>query len=173
MARRIVESPPTGETFVFDDDWNEADGRVRRIEYVLQPGKSVPAHYHPGVAQTFEVVSGALTISLAGETRILQAGERATSGPGDIHTQRNDGTVPMTGVEGYDPSLDIEPFFTVLPQAIASGNPLKMAVFFADHAAVNRNIGLPLKLMVAVMAPLGRLLGYGGWYRDLVPVRRA
>ena len=173
MARRIVESPPTGETFIFDDDWNEPDGRVRRIEYVLQPGRTVPAHFHPGTAQSFAVTSGVLTVTVNGKTTVLGAGDEMVGGPGDIHAQRNDGDVPVVSVEGYDPPIDIEPFFTVLPHAVASGNPLKMGVFFGDFLPINANVGLPLRIMIAAMAPLGRLFGFRRWYRDRLPVRQS
>ncbi len=167
MARRIVESAPTGETFVFDDDWNTADGRVRRLEYELKPGSGAPPHFHPGAAQTFDVVSGALHIRVNGKVQVLRAGDRATTGPGDVHAQWNEGPEIVRAVEGYDPPVDIEPFFTVLPHAIGSRNPLKMAVVFADFRAVSGPGNLPLTLMTTVLAPLGRLFGYDGWYKAL------
>jgi hypothetical protein len=55
MARRIVQSESTGETFTFDDVWNEPDGRVRQLGYELAPTRRVPPHAHPQTAQSFEV----------------------------------------------------------------------------------------------------------------------
>ena len=47
MARRIVQISYTGARFVFDDSWNDPDGRVQQLEYVLQPNSKVPEHLIP------------------------------------------------------------------------------------------------------------------------------
>jgi quercetin dioxygenase-like cupin family protein len=173
MARRTVESPVTGETFVFDDAWNEPDGRVRRLEYALAPNKPVPPHSHPATAQSFAVVSGTLHIRVNGEARVLSAGETAATKPGDTHAQWNEGPQTVRVVEGYDPPLAIEPFFTVLPHAIASRNPFKIAVFFADFRAVSAPATFGQKAFIGAFAVLGRTLGYARWYAPLVVSGRA
>jgi hypothetical protein len=53
---------------VFGDAWTEPDGRVRRLEYHLLPGKAVPLHHHPGSVRTFEVVAGVLHVRRAATT---------------------------------------------------------------------------------------------------------
>ena len=165
MARRIVESAPTGETFVFDDDWIDAQGRTRQIEYALRPGARVPRHSHPGVAQLFEVLAGRLHVEVNGQVTVLGPGDRVATGAGETHAQWNEGPDPVQAIEGYDPPIAIEPFFTVLPHAVGSRNPLKMAVFFSDFREINLAADAPLKLMIALFNPLGRLLGLTGWYR--------
>lgn len=168
MARRTVESAPTGETFVFDDAWNEPDGRVRRLEYVLLPKASAPPHFHPGAAQSFEVLSGTLHIKVNGKVRVLEAGDRAVTGLGETHAQWNEGPEPVRAIEGYNPPIAIELFFTILPHAIGSRNPLKIAVFFSDFRSVSGPGTLPLRISIALLAPIGRLCGFKGWYRNLV-----
>ena len=98
---------------------------------------------------------------------MLRAGERVATGRGDVHSQWNEGPETVRAVEGYDPPVDIEPFFTLLPHAIGSRNPLKIAVFFAGFRSVSRPGILALALMTTLLAPLGRLCGYGGWYKDV------
>jgi quercetin dioxygenase-like cupin family protein len=171
MARRTVVSAATGETFVFDDAWNEPDGRVRRLEYRIEPGKKVPLHCHPGAAQTFEVVSGVLHVRVGGKVRALKAGERAATAVGDVHTQWNEGPAATVAVETYEPAIAIEPFFTVLPHAIASANPFKIAVFFADFQTVSAASGPAQWFLIACVAPLGRLFGLTRWYEPLLPKR--
>lgn len=167
MGRRTVVSEITGERFVFDDAWNEPDGRVRRIEYHLLPGNAVPAHRHPGTVQTFEVVAGVLHVRCAGEVRIVKAGERARTGAGDVHQQWNEGPEPVVAVETYEPAIAIEPFFTLLPHAIASRDPFKIAVFFADFRAVTAPGTFGQWFLGTCVAPLGRLFGYARWYATL------
>ena len=167
MARRTILSPATGETFVFDDDWNEPDGRVRQIQYELQPNKPVPAHRHANTAQSFDVVTGVLHVRVNNRISVLQAGQRMSTGRGETHAQWNEGPDPVHAIETYDPPLAIEPFFTMLPRAVDSGNPFKIAILLADFGSVNAVASLPQRLFVGVFAPLGRLFGLSKWYRSL------
>jgi Cupin domain len=170
MARRIVQGSQTGERFVFDDSWNDLHGRVMHLEYVLQPNCKVADHYHPATSQTFEVLSGTLHVRVSGrDPLVLNRGDRATTGVDGVHTQWNEGPHPVTVKESYDPPLDIEPFFTVLPHAMASKNPLKRAVFASDFDSITALASKPGQFAVAVLAPLGRLFGLAHWYEPLLP----
>ncbi len=168
MARRVVVSEPTGETFIFDDDWNEPDGRVRQIEYEAAPHSRVPAHAHPNTTQFFEVISGELCVRTGGQTTRLKAGERAATKPGEVHAQWNEGDEPARVVERYEPPLAIEPFFTAVPIAIGSKNPLKIAVLFSDFKAISVPGTTGMRIFIAVFGALGRMVGLSGWYKPLL-----
>jgi quercetin dioxygenase-like cupin family protein len=168
MARRVVTSEPTGETFVFDDAWNEPDGRVRQIEYTLEPKRGVPLHAHPATAQSFEVVSGVLSVRVGQRTAQLGPGERATTAPGEVHAQWNEGAETVRVIECYDPPIAIEPFFTVMPHAIGSKNPLKICVFFTEFADVSMPPTAGRRFFFNLVGGLGRLAGLGGWYRPIL-----
>ena len=75
--------------------------------------------------------------------------------------------IPCRVYEAAPELREIGVGITVLPHAIGSRNPLKMAVVFADFRAVSGPGNLPLTLMTTVLAPLGRLFGYDGWYKAL------
>ncbi len=170
MARRIVQSSHTGEQFVFDDSWNDADGRVRQLEYVLQPNLKAREHYHPATSQSFEVLSGTLHVRVnGGNVVVLNPGDKATTGVAGVHTQWNEGPEPTTVVESYDPPLDIEPFFTVFAHVMATKNPLKRAVFVSDFESICSVASKPVRLTMVVLAPLGRLVGLARWYAPLLP----
>ncbi len=170
MGRRIVHIPQTGEQFVFDDGWNEPDGRVRQMEYVLQPNSKVGEHHHPATSQSFEVLSGTLHVRVnGGEVLALNPGDKATTGVDGVHTQWNEGPEPTTVIESYDPPLAIEPFFTVLAHAMASKSLLKKAVFLSDFQSISSLASGPVRLTVTVLAPLGRLVGLTRWYASLLP----
>ena len=108
MARRVVESGPTGETFTFDDDWNDAEGRVHRMEFTIAPKSHVPAHAHPATAETFEVISGVLSLKIGERTAHLRPGDRDATGPGEAHSLWNEGTEVAHVNTWYDPPLAIE-----------------------------------------------------------------
>jgi quercetin dioxygenase-like cupin family protein len=146
MARRVVDSQATGEIFTFDDAWLDEHGRVKQVEYELRAGHAVPPHFHPGIVQNFRVISGMLNISCEADTRVLKAGEEFATPPGAMHAQWNDGPEMARVLEGYEPPLDIEPFFTALGAAVASRNLLKMAVFFSDFRAISWTASLGPRL---------------------------
>jgi mannose-6-phosphate isomerase-like protein (cupin superfamily) len=170
MARRIVQSPQTGEQLVFDDSWNDPDGRVRQIEYVLEPNSKGREHHRPATSQSFEVLSGTLHVRVnGGDALVLNAGDKAETGVDGIHVQWNEGPGPTTVIESYDPPLDVEPFFTVLAHAAATKNLLKKAVFASDFQSISCVTSRPVRLLVTVLAPLGRLVGLTRWYASLLP----
>ena len=168
MARRIVESVRTGETFIFDDDWNEPDGRVRQMEHELKGHQSVPRHVHRRTAQSFEVLSGVLGVQIGRKRWVLRPGEQITTEPGDVHSQWNEGAAPVRVIESYDPPLDIEPLFKVLPHAMGGWNPLKRAIFLRDFRAISAARGFRRRLTTRILAPLGRLFGLSRWYSGLL-----
>lgn len=167
MARRSVESDATGETFVFDDDWNDPDGRVHQFEFTIAPRSRVPPHAHPATAETWEVVSGVLSVRFGGRTLALGPGERATTAPGEAHSLWNAGAEVAHVRSWYDPPLAIEPFFTVIPQALASGNLLKTAVLWTESRRVSQP-SFPLGALIAVLGGVGRMMGMSHWYRPLL-----
>lgn len=164
MARRVVESGPTGETFTFDDDWNDAEGRVGRLEFTIAPKSHVPAHAHPGTVETFAVVSGVLSVKTGERTLRLGPGDRAATAPGETHSLWNEGTETAHVIGAYNPPIAIEPYFTAIPSALESKNPMKIAVLWSEFSEVTRPKG-GIGVFVAVFGFLGRLVGLGGWYR--------
>lgn len=155
----------TGETFIFDDEWNDPDGRVRQIEYELKGNRRVPPHFHPKTAQSFEVLSGILCVQVGRQKLIVRPGEQVSTRPGEVHAQWNESAWPVRMIERYDPPLDIEPFFTALSRAATSRNPLKLALFRSDFRAISERRGLRARLLTSILARVGRLVGLSGWYR--------
>jgi mannose-6-phosphate isomerase-like protein (cupin superfamily) len=166
MARRIVKIAKTGETFVFDDAWNDEFGRVRKLLYRLEAGsRKVPSHAHPGVKQGFEVVTGVLCVASGGRTLRLQPGEGFVTERGAGHSQWNHGKIAVEAIETYDPPLDVESFFQRLPTVTESGNAFKAAIFFDDYADVVAAPNAVVRGLLSWFACWGRRFGLGGWYR--------
>ena len=115
MSRRIVESVRIrGDIFIFDDDWNEPDGRVRQMEHELKGHQRVPRHVHRARSRKpSRWFPATLGVQIKRKRWILRPGEQITTGPGDVHAQWNQTAAPVRVIERYDPPLDIEPFFKV------------------------------------------------------------
>ena len=81
---------------------------------------------------------------------MLGPGERAATGPGETHSLWNEGPEAAHVITGHDPPLAIEPFFTAIPQALASKNPFKIACACTQsHAKSQTKVGA-LRVFIAV-----------------------
>lgn len=158
MARRVIEIPSTKETFIFDDEWNTPDGRVKQLQYQIQPGGKVHPHFHPHTVQWFEVVSGELEIQTGCQTLGLQPGQRLQTALGGVHSQRNTSQSVAVVIEGYEPPLDIEPFFQELPKVLGTKNLFKICIFFDEHKEIVASQSLTFRYLVPLIAKLGRIL---------------
>ncbi len=164
MSERLVESLSTGQTFTFCDSWNTPEGRVKQLKYTLEPGKSVAPHVHPNSSQFFKVISGELSVKANGKTLKLLPGQEIKSAISGEHAQWNTGSQPVEVIEGYDPPIDIEPFFTVLPHALESKNIFKLFVFLLDFEFVVTSRWHFARAIIRLMGFLGKLAGYKNWY---------
>ncbi|MBY0383684.1 cupin domain-containing protein [bacterium] len=159
------------QVFTFSDEWNTSDGKVRQLRYHLAPGASVATHLHPKTRQTFEVLSGELWIRAGWKKMKLKKGDRAQTTLGGSHSQWNTSSTEFVEVvEGYDPPLDIEPFFTALPVVLKCKNPLKICVFFSDFSSIVTARTWPVRWLIKGFGSIGRFLGYDKWYKEDVPL---
>jgi quercetin dioxygenase-like cupin family protein len=67
-----------------------------------------PEHIHLKQMEYFEVLTGALVVSVNGENKKLKVGERLEIQKGIKHTYFNETSEPMTAKFGYEPALNIE-----------------------------------------------------------------
>lgn len=169
---RIIKSPKTHETFIFKDEWNDERGFVKQLEYLLEPGHRIPSHLHPGTKQFFRVLEGELYVSANGQTKLLKAGDKFETAVGGTHSQWNKGPNPTRVLEGYNPPINIEPFFTILPVALETRNPFKIFVMMSDFSSIVTTHSNILRFVIEVLAKIGRMFGYKDWYRPIL-ARRA
>ncbi|MDE0887795.1 MAG: cupin domain-containing protein [Myxococcota bacterium] len=163
--RRTVENDASGETFIFSDEWNDPNGFVRQLKYKLKPGGKVPRHFHLGRSQSFKVLAGELSVEVDRVKSVLKAGDESQTGVDSIHSQWNAGTETVHVIEGFDPPIDIEPFFTAFPIVFGSKNPLKQFVFLHDHRHVSTQKRLFVTSTISAFAVVGTLFGLSGWYK--------
>lgn len=154
MACRTISSKTTKEIFVFKDEWNTTDGRVKQLQYPMKPGAKVRAHYQPDTSQWFEVVSGELTVTVDRITQVLKNGDRLETKPGAEHAQRNNSKKDVVVLEGHNPPLNIEPFFTELPSILESKNPVTICQFFTKYKSVVSSKSMSFNYLVPLIAKL-------------------
>lgn len=82
-----------------------------------------------------------------------------------MHSQRNTSSHKAVVIEGYEPAINIEPFFTALPHVMERKNIFKLCVFFSDFKNTVSSKSVTFNYIVPFVAWFGRKLGYSGWYQ--------
>jgi Uncharacterized conserved protein, contains double-stranded beta-helix domain len=70
--------------------------------FEIDPGATVPEHSHPH-EQTGFVYEGELTFVSGGETVVVEAGGSFSIPGGEPHSAKNEGEVPVRGVDVFSP----------------------------------------------------------------------
>lgn len=180
MARRdeVLDNPVTGQRIIFHRTSDDTDGALLEVESVYtKPSPSRPPnHYHPGQEERFEVLAGELRALIGGEERTLGEGETLLIPPGTPHTMWAEAEGVRVNWQTR-PALDTETFFETISglsrdaKTGEKGTPnlLQAAVIaqsYADEFRLARPPWLVQRLLFAVLAPLGRLLGYRASYPE-------
>ena len=182
-----VEAPRSGKTVRYLETVDDTGGDAARFEMWLAapPDSHGPMrHVHPEQDETLEVVDGALGLWHDGRTAELAAGEEVTIPAGDPHRFWNAGDGELHLVGEVRPGLATEQFMYVTyglgadHAATPSGMPLnllRLAPVVEEYDDLLYLAHLPVwlqRLGIRLLAPLGRLLGYGAAYPEYVPPER-
>jgi quercetin dioxygenase-like cupin family protein len=183
---QAIENPVSGERIIWRETSAGSGGERLAFDLELRPGAAVAAeHLHLHQEERFTVTSGTIGLSVAGKERLLAPGEEAIVPPGTPHHWWNAGPEPaVVGVE-MRPALESEVFFETLfglardGKTNAKGIPglLQIAVAYADLGDSCSRLTRPpvwvQRLVLAPLAPLGRLLGRRAAYPAYSPDRQA
>ncbi|MDZ7701350.1 MAG: cupin domain-containing protein [Halobacteriales archaeon] len=174
----LISNPVRGEYGAALVTAEESDGERSRALAITPPGaQGPPEHYHPGFAETFEVVEGEFVFEVEGEPSTLAAGESVTIEPGTPHTFRNESASYATCVVESRPAGRLEEVVQLLfglaheGKLPDSGRPsFFQAMVMADEMDDDTVFTSPppavQSAMATVFAPLGRLLGYRDTYPE-------
>jgi quercetin dioxygenase-like cupin family protein len=168
----VLENPVTGQHIIFRRTSYDTHGQLLEVESMYsKPSPSrPPAHYHPSQEEIFRVLSGELHAAIAGRSRTLKVGETLVIPEGTKHEMWAEEAGVRVNWQ-IRPALRTEAFFeTVFGLALEGKtnekgvpNLLQAAVIAEKYADVFRLASPPWpvqRLLFAVLAPLGRLLGY-------------
>ncbi|MFB6074184.1 MAG: cupin domain-containing protein [Haloarculaceae archaeon] len=174
----LISNPRLGEYGAGLVTAAETDGEYARALAITPPGARGPAeHYHPGYAESFEVIEGEFVVEIEGDPRTLGAGESLTVDPGTRHTFRNESDAYATCVVESRPAGRLEDVVRLLfglghdGKIAASGRPgFLQAMVMADEMGDDTVFTSPppavQRLMAAVFGPVGRLAGYRASYPE-------
>ena len=163
---------PNGERLTFRKTSRETNGELLEMEMVYNPNSSKPpSHYHPNQEELFEILSGTIFTEIGGQTRSFEAGESFTVPMGTHHWMHNTSPEPGKVIWQVRPALETETLFETLWGLGIDGktkdngvpNLLQIAVIFREYEREFRLSKPPYrlqKILFAILAPIGRLLGY-------------
>lgn len=179
MARvgESIENPVTGERVTWTDTAGSTGGELLGCDLWLRPGATVALeHRHLLQEERFTVLAGTVAFSVGGVERTAGPGDEVTVPIGVAHRWGNTGDDEARVHVELRPALDTETFFETFfglardGKTSAKGVPdlLQIAVAIRElgpscpqpvkpPAAVQR-------VVFAVLAPIGRLLGRRAMY---------
>ncbi len=173
---QIITNPSSGDTYEYVETAKDTNGvRVTMRTTVQTKGPLVPNHYHVYQEETFEVISGDLTIWLDGETRILSAGEKLTLSKNIPHNHYNNEDHPVSYIHTVTPALDFDYLIENLVGLAADGKSKNgkyglvqelVSLKYLDSKTYLAAIPLGLqKFLMNTIAPIGRMAGYRAVYK--------
>jgi quercetin dioxygenase-like cupin family protein len=177
MARAGEELiSPIGERLIFRKTARDTDGELLEMEAVYRPHSSRPReHYHPYQEEHFEVLQGEICAKIGDQERLYKAGEAFVIAAGIHHRMHNVSNTEARVLWQTRPALKTETFFETLWGLAREGktdaqgvpNLLQVAVIAQAYGREFR-LARPAygvqRVVFAILAPIGRALGYRGHY---------
>lgn len=134
-----------------------------------------PAHYHPYQEERFQVLQGRFRASINGVERVYESGESFTVPANTPHWMHNIGDGEGRLLWRVRPAMRTQAFLETMWGLQADGktnaggvpNLLQLAVILRAYADEFRACSPPYpvqRVLFAILAPMGRLLGYRPTY---------
>lgn len=175
-AGDMIENTMTGERAVFRSTRHETGGELLEADYYLAPGGYVAAaHVHPRQEETFEVLTGRVTISIGGRPIVAGPGRTYVVAPGTSHRIVNHDGERAHLYSTLRPAMRSDELLQTMWGLASDGltskhgipSPLQAAVSGMYFRGELYLAGPPVwlqDLVFRLLAPLGRARGYQGPY---------
>jgi quercetin dioxygenase-like cupin family protein len=165
----------TGDTYLFLETAESSDGKCVSIRTTLfSEGPIVPKHVHVLQTESFEIISGALTIWADGKEFEIGPGESITFPVNTPHNHYNNYDEPAIYIHTVTPALDFEHLVEGLVGLASDGKALGgnygliqelVSLKYLDSKAFLADIPIGIqKVMMNTIAPIARLFGYRAVY---------
>jgi quercetin dioxygenase-like cupin family protein len=173
---QTITNPTNGDSYEFLETAKDSNGeRVTMKAMIKSKGQLVPKHFHVFQDETFEVISGQLSIFLEGEIKTLSAGEKITLPKNIPHNHYNNEDSVVTYIHTVTPALDFDFLIENLVGLAADGKSKNgkygliqelVALKYLDSKSYLADIPIGVqKVLMNIIAPIGRLLGYRAIYK--------
>lgn len=180
---QILKNPNTGDQYEFLATAKDTEGQYMSLKLTLQTkGKLVPNHFHTLQEETFEVLSGKLTVWLNGNTHVLSAGDKMTLPKGMPHNHYNNHNEPVVLVQTVMPALDFDYLMENLVGLSKDGKMPKGKAGIVQELVTLKYLnsksflsGIPVgvqTLMMNTVAPIARLFGYRAIYKKYSDIEK-
>lgn len=179
----ILENSSTGDAYEFLETSQDTQGERMKLKITLKSkGELVPNHFHTLQEETFEVISGKLTVWLAGKVQILSTGEQITLPTNIPHNHYNAHDEPVVFIQTVTPALDFEYLMQNLMGLTADGKMPNgkagiiqelVTLKYLDSKSYLASMPVPIqKLLMNVIAPIARLFGYRAIYKKYAGIEK-
>lgn len=177
----VIYGALSRETFTFLQTAADTDGQLLQIDARIDPGGgavgNLGAHIHPRAEERFVIHSGEVEFMIRGKRRLYHPGETVSVPAGVSHafSVKGDGHLHFT-LE-FAPAMQFETLFESAFAAMRDhpqhftrkGFPklpwaALMLHTFPDHTYLAGSPVVPQKLTLAMLAQLGKRLGYRAVY---------
>jgi mannose-6-phosphate isomerase-like protein (cupin superfamily) len=168
----VLDNPVTGQRIIFRRTSGDTAGGLLEVEsvYTTPSPSRPPAHYHPSQEEIFRVLAGELHVVTDGRQRVLKKGETLVIVEGAKHQMWAEEAGVRVNWQTR-PALETAAFFETVYGLAARGETnekgtphlLQAAVIaraYSDEFRLARPPWTVQRLLFAVLAPVGRLLGY-------------
>jgi quercetin dioxygenase-like cupin family protein len=159
---------PDGSEYAFLEKPADPQTQPLVMQFVLQPGAAgPPPHYHPDpVRETFTVAEGEFELKVDGDWRRLATGQSLTVEPGSVHTFRNESGAAVRVHNVHEPAHSFEQYMRGIARIVEDNDgtqmtpraAVRMAQLIRAHPDTIRPAGAPMKVGVAALAGVARLL---------------
>ena len=170
---RVVENPVIGDRVTFLRTTAETNGEYLLQRMELAPHGGNTMHYHLAFTEEFTVLEGELHVSLNGEERVLQAGERVLVPIRAPHRFYSTSDSPVVFTNEIRPARQMERATRIVYGLARDGkvnsqsiprNIWQMALIF--EMGESYLVGMPLFLQRAIFGTLARIARWRGVERS-------
>ncbi len=172
----IIIDPTNGDSYGVIETAKDTNGERVTVKTMLKSkGQVVPKHFHVLQDETFEVISGQLTVLLEGKTHRISAGKKITLPKNIPHNHYNDENSPVTYLHSVTPALDFDYLIEYLVGLAADGKSKNgkyglvqelVTLKYLDSKSFLADIPVGLqKVLMNTIAPIARLLGNRAVYK--------
>jgi len=169
LQGQVIEVP--GERLQFLETGRQTNGQALSFDCVRDPVQDPDfrlrredGHVHPHQEERFEVIAGSARFLIGDREVVLTAGQTGVVPPNTIHTWMALGGKPVRVKAEFRPALDTGEWFHRLHGPLERGEMglLEATVIQSEYqgAVWPAYPKWMWKLLVKILAPIGRLLGY-------------